>query len=128
MPDDYWFHRAFDYVSQPFEALEQIIDLGIHRILTSGQEAKALDGLVLIKQLIEKADGRIIILPGSGINSKNIEELAKKTNAKEFHLSAKKIIGSIGESREVQNLENEYYLTDREEVKKVAEALKRNGD
>ena len=122
------FHRAFDYVNQPFEALEQIINLGIQRILTSGQQAKALDGNVLIKQLIKKADNRVIILPGSGINSKNIEELAKMTNAKEFHLSAKKIISGQSESRDVQNLENEYYLTDREEVKKVAEALKRNGD
>lgn len=119
------FHRAFDYVTDPFEALEQIIDLGIQRILTSGQKATALQGSTLIQQFVEKANGRIVIMPGSGINANNIVELVKHTNAKEFHLSAKKLVSDLDKNNDVENLENDYFLTDREEVKKVLAALKK---
>ena len=121
------FHRAFDYVADPFEALEQIINLGIQRILTSGQQATVLEGKDLIKQLIVKAGERIIIMPGSGVNSKNIKKLAKLTNAKEFHLSAKKRIKNSKGKDEVENLENEYFITDREEVRKVVELINKKG-
>ncbi|MBL4650472.1 MAG: copper homeostasis protein CutC, partial [Aureispira sp.] len=60
------FHRAFDRCKAPFEALEQLIDLGVDRILTSGQAPKVDQGLLLMEQLIQKANGRIGILPGSG--------------------------------------------------------------
>ena len=61
------FHRAFDMCSNPKEALEQIIGLGIDRVLTSGQEATAEKGIPLLKELVEQADGRIIIMPGCGV-------------------------------------------------------------
>lgn len=86
------FHRAFDMVRNPYEALEAIIELGCHRILTSGQANKAMEGAEIIKQLIEKATGRIIIMPGSGINAGNILQLAEATGASEFHLSASRSI------------------------------------
>ncbi len=121
------FHRAFDYVTDPFEALEQIIALGIQRILTSGQQANALEGSTLIRQLIEKANDRIIIMPGSGINSDNIKNLTKLTQAKEFHLSAKKRMkAEVGINR-VEKLENEYFQTDSAEVKRVVEQLNEKG-
>lgn len=82
------FHRAFDRVVDPFAALEDIIDMGCERILTSGQQPNAADGLPLIKELIDKADDRIIIMPGSGITSQNIISIAESTGAKEFHSSA----------------------------------------
>ena len=66
------FHRAFDMCRNPQEALEQIIELGCHRILTSGQEATAEKGIPLLKELVELADERIIIMPGCGVNPKNI--------------------------------------------------------
>ncbi len=88
------FHRAFDMCRNPFEALEQIIDLGITRILTSGQAANAEKGIPLIKQLIEKAAGRIIIMPGCGVNYNNISKIANETGAKEFHLSARSVVES----------------------------------
>jgi copper homeostasis protein len=119
------FHRAFDFVSEPFEAFEQIIDFGIQRILTSGQQSTAIKGKILIRQLIEKANDRIIVMPGSGVNSGNIHNLAEITNAKEFHLSAKKLIRDLEKTNVVENLENEYFLTDSEEVKKVVAALKK---
>ncbi|MDQ6901495.1 MAG: copper homeostasis protein CutC [Bacteroidota bacterium] len=82
------FHRAFDRAKDPFQALEDIIEIGCERILTSGQKPKAMEGIELISQLVRQADGRIIIMPGSGVNAENIKELAEKTNAMEFHSSA----------------------------------------
>jgi copper homeostasis protein len=96
------FHRAFDNVEDPLQALEDVIATGSERILTSGKKINAIDGLPLIKQLIEKAEDNIIIMPGSGIKADNIIPIAKSTGAVEFHSSA-----SIkAESR------MEYYNTD----------------
>ncbi len=83
------FHRAFDRTEDPFEALEDIIEIGCERILTSGQKQNALEGAALIKQLINKADDRIIIMPGSGVRSENIVQIAEATGAVEFHSSAR---------------------------------------
>ena len=83
------FHRAFDMCRNPQEALEQIIELGCHRILTSGQEATAEKGIPLLKELVELADERIIIMPGCGVNPKNIRKIAEETGACEFHFSGR---------------------------------------
>lgn len=88
------FHRAFDMVSDQFSALEQIIELGFERILTSGAENSAMDGLERISSLIELAAGRIIIMPGAGVSIHNIAEIISKTGAKEFHGSAKLPVAS----------------------------------
>ena len=69
--------------------METIISCGCTRILTSGQQPKAPDGKELIKTLVDQADGRIIIMPGSGINSSNIEMMRSFTGATEFHTSAR---------------------------------------
>jgi copper homeostasis protein len=86
------FHRAFDMCSDPFKALEQLIDIGVTRILTSGLKKRALEGVELIAKFIEKAEDRIIIMPGSGVNEKNISELIQLTNAMEYHSSAKTFV------------------------------------
>lgn len=83
------FHRAFDRTNDPFKALEDIISIGCERILTSGQKSVATDGAALLNELVKQANGRIIIMPGSGVRSDNIETLVKKTNAIEFHTSAR---------------------------------------
>lgn len=88
------FHRAFDRCNDPLKALEDIIDIGCERILTSGQQPTAIEGMDLIKQLVKQADERIIIMPGSGVRSDNIKEIAVQTGAKEFHSSAKKMLAS----------------------------------
>jgi copper homeostasis protein len=88
------FHRAFDMTVDPFEALEDLIELGVDRILTSGQEPSTDEGIDLIKQLIERADDRIIILPGCGIKEDNIGELVSKTKAVECHVTGKHQIPS----------------------------------
>ncbi len=90
-PLEVTFHRAFDRTRDPFNALEEIIKCGCSRILTSGQMPTAFEGKELIQQLIIKADDRIIILPGSGVRSNNIGELAQFTNTTELHSSARKM-------------------------------------
>jgi len=81
------FHRAFDRCRDPFEALEQLVQLGLERILTSGQQPTVNEGIELIAQLNKAADHRIIIMPGSGVRSENIKMLADKTGCIEFHSS-----------------------------------------
>lgn len=83
------FHRAFDMAYDPYTALETLIELKAERILTSGQEATALEGLDLLRSLIQKANGRIIIMPGSGINENNIGKILSVSGAKEFHATAR---------------------------------------
>ena len=83
------FHRAFDMCKNPQEALEQIIALGCSRILTSGQEPNAVKGIPLLKELVKRADGRIIIMPGCGVNPSNILHIAEETGACEFHFSGR---------------------------------------
>ena len=83
------FHRAFDVCRNPLEALEQLNDLGCHRILTSGAKATAEEGIPLLKLLHEQAAGRIIILAGCGINEGNIAHIASETGIHEFHFSAR---------------------------------------
>ena len=88
------FHRAYDRCKDPLQAMEALIDCGCKRILTSGQVPNAYDGRELIKQLIEQAAGRIIIMPGSGVRSNNIAELAIYSGARELHSSARKLCTS----------------------------------
>ena len=85
-PMNVTFHRAFDMSRDPFEALEDIIEIGADRILTSGQEASVPEGLELIAELIEKAGERIIIMPGAGITERNLEKVLKVSKAKEIHI------------------------------------------
>ena len=82
------FHRAFDVCRDPIMALEQMIDLGCHRLLTSGQQPTALEGVPLIRQLQSLAAGRIIIMPGSGVNERNVRQIIDQTGVSEIHGSA----------------------------------------
>ena len=85
------FHRAFDLARDSLAALEDVIALGSERVLTSGAQITAIEGVVLIRQLIELAAGRIVVMPGAGVNAKNIGELVARTGASEFHASAKQL-------------------------------------
>jgi copper homeostasis protein len=89
------FHRAFDRCNDPFKGLEDIIITGCKRILTSGQVPNVGDALPLMKQLVEKAAGRIIILPGSGVRFNNCKQIIDTTGAIEIHSSARKAISSL---------------------------------
>ncbi|RZM10746.1 MAG: copper homeostasis protein CutC [Pedobacter sp.] len=83
------FHRAFDRSRDLLQALEDVIEIGCERILTSGGFPNAVDGSGMIAQLVTQAKGRIIIMPGSGVRSDNIKRLAEETGAVEFHSSAR---------------------------------------
>ena len=84
------FHRAFDRVAEPEKALEDVIETGCERILTSGFHPTVAEGAENLKKMIRLADERIIIMPGSGVRSENIVSLAESTGAAEFHSSARK--------------------------------------
>ena len=83
-PLEFTFHRAFDEALSPIDALHQLIELKADRILTSGQAETAVKGLDLLKELINIAEKKIIIMPGSGVNINNILEF-KKIGSKEIH-------------------------------------------
>ena len=122
------FHRAFDRTDDPFKALEDILDIGCERILTSGQQPNAFDGAGLIKELVEKADDRIVVMPGSGVRSDNIMTIATATGAVEFHSSARKKVGS---KMDYLNPELKEDLTtfsvDEDEIKMMLSLLKNSG-
>ena len=121
------FHRGFDRCKDPFEAMEQLIEIGCNRILTSGQQLTAPEGLDLIAQLIKAADERIIIMPGSGVRKENIKELADKTCAVEFHSSLRGKIRSKMEfihlsfEKSAESYTNSFI--DADEVKALRKAL-----
>jgi copper homeostasis protein len=92
-PMKFTFHRAFDVVPNPKKALQELIDLGISRLLTSGQQLKAIDGIDLLKELKKLGESKIKILVGSGVNSKNAYEF-KNAGLEEIHASASKVINT----------------------------------
>ena len=123
-PMEVTFHRAFDRVADPVKALEEVISCGCQRILTSGLMNYAWDGRELIKKLIRQADGRIIIMPGSGVRSNNLRQLAAETAAEEFHSSARISVPSkMVYVQERMQERMEYTHVDPSEIKKMKEIL-----
>lgn len=81
-------HRAFDMARDPFEALEDCIEVGFDRILTAGQQAQALKGAALIGELVKRANGRIAIMAGSGVNENTVQEIVAVSGVGDIHFSA----------------------------------------
>ncbi len=81
------FHRAFDMTRDPLAALESLISLGIDRVLTSGQEESAMEGLDLLRELVAQAGDRIVVMVCGNLTEKNIEKIARETKAKELHIT-----------------------------------------
>ncbi len=88
------FHRAFDMTPDPFNALETLIDLGIERVLTSGQEATVLEGLPLLGELTARAGNRIVVMPGGGITPRNVDRIVAAAKPREIHFAALDTIAS----------------------------------
>lgn len=82
------FHRAFDMAKDPIASLDMLVDLGVDRLLTSGQAPSVLEGAPVIKQLIERAAGRIVIMPGGDITARNVARIVEETGAAEIHFAA----------------------------------------
>ena len=121
------FHRAFDRTADPFKALEDIIASGCERILTSGQKPSVNEGMQLLIDLVQQANERIIIMPGSGVRADNIVTLANETNALEFHTSARIYTNSKMEFiNENMNEQLASVATDGNEIKKIIELLENN--
>lgn len=88
------FHRAFDMTSDPYQALEDLISLGIDRVLTSGQEDAVLEGLDLITALVRQAGDRIIVMPGGGLHERNLKKIVEQSGVREVHMTARREIAS----------------------------------
>ena len=127
------FHRAFDMTVDPFQALQDLIDLKVDRILTSGQKNTAEEGIAFISDLVKKAGEDIIIMPGCGITPENIERLAEQTGAREFHVFAVKRVESPMTHRNpeafmgapVETSEYETSVTDADEIQKILSRLQK---
>lgn len=85
------FHRAFDLCRDPYVALETLVSLGVDRVLTSGQQASAETGIDVLRKLQEQAAGRIVIMPGCGVNDVNAVRIVKETGVSEIHASARSL-------------------------------------
>jgi len=122
-------HRAFDVTRDPFEALEDCIEVGFDRILTSGQVQTAMEGMNLIKELVTKAGIRISIMPGSGIHKGNAKHILESTGATEIHFSAKEFHPSDypGKIRFTDSLPEHLgkFITNPEKVREVVDLLRK---
>jgi copper homeostasis protein len=119
------FHRAFDLSRDPAPALEDIVALGCERILTSGMQGSAAEGSALIRELVEQAGDRIVVMPGAGITAQNIAALATATGAHEFHASAKHQLPSGMHHRRplLSDMEGGELCSDIEQVRALVTAL-----
>jgi len=123
-PMEVTFHRAYDMTEDPYQALEDIIDIGATRILTSGHKMTAHEGIPLIAELVKKAGDRITIVAGSGVNESNISDIVERTGVDECHSSATTIRQSgmiyknydIFMGRKKQKGEYEHFLVDSQRV------------
>jgi copper homeostasis protein len=125
------FHRAFDVVRNPLKVLEQLIDLGVTRVMTSGQEASAYNGAAQIAEYVRRAAGRIEILPAGGINRFTVADVIKRTGCDQIHASlstASRDASASGRPQvsfggAVKQSEVEFTVTDAEAVRKLRGAL-----
>ena len=123
-------HRAFDVCRDPFEALETAKELGVNTILTSGQRKSAKEGVEILKQLALKADGKVDIMAGAGIDADAIRYLAPKTGITTFHMSGKMTLDSrMVYRKEGINMglpsmsEFEIWRTDEKKIREAREVL-----
>ncbi len=109
-------HRAFDFVRDPFAALEALIEMGFRRVLTSGHASSAFEGRELLRKLVERAAGRIEIMPGAGISAGNLHALAEATGAETFHLSGRRRVEQGG-NLAISGLETGYWESDEASIR-----------
>lgn len=118
-------NRVFDCAPDPFKALEDVIECGCERILTSGQKSAAPDAGELLGKLVQQAGDRISIMPGAGVKSSNIARLREQCGAREFHASARVIAKNPVTyiNKEVSDYGN-VYIADAREVRAMVDILK----
>lgn len=92
-------HRAFDLVPDMDAALEQAVELGFERILSSGGQPKAMDGAEALKRMVGRAGERLIVMPGSGIRAGNVREIMARTGAREVHASGRETLAAAPDAK-----------------------------
>lgn len=116
------FHRAFDLVCDPLAAIDSLLELGVDRLLTSGQAPSAVDGRELIRSLVERADNRISIMAGAGVRPETVAELVRTTGVREVHASASVV--QVEADRHGTGLVHPTRITRPEIVRAIAQALR----
>ena len=125
------FHRAFDFTPDPDQALDDLVGLGVDRLLTSGQAAKASEGTGILARLVRRAAGRIAIAAGGGLSEENVLQVVEQTGVPEVHVRATALLESPAAYRPTHltllkaPLPNEYdrAVTDPERVRRLVELL-----
>ena len=128
------FHRAFDLCRDPRKGLEEIIELGCHRVLTSGTAPTAEEGIPLLAELVRQSAGRISIMPGCGVGPKNAARIVSETGAHEIHASSRSLLQSGMKFRHEgvgmgKSDADEYarMVTSEEKVRQIVESIVRVG-
>lgn len=119
-PLPFTFHRAFDCVPNPKESLRQLIDLGIERVLTSGQQSSAEKGIDLLKELHKISNNNITILAGGGINAENTIKF-KEIGLEEIHASASSVVKNDVSKTVFDTVET---VSDVEKIKAILKVIK----
>lgn len=127
-PLPFTFHRAFDWVPNPAEALESLIGIGVNRVLTSGQKTTAEQGIALLIQLKDQTKGRIQILPGGGIHENNVN-LFKDAGFEEVHASASDLVKETQKPLVSMNStkffeEDKLYVSDFEKISAILRIIR----
>lgn len=115
-------HRAFDFCADPPLALEQLVALGFHRVLSSGQADSAFEGRFTLRELVQQAAGRISVMPGAGIEARTIKAIAEISGAREFHFTGKVRI-TPESAHAIQGLDAAYWVSDVRRIQEIMEAL-----
>jgi len=126
------FHRAFDVTPDPFRAIDELVDLGIARVLTSGQQDTVPEGMELIARLVEYAGDRIQVMPGGGIKPFNFDDVIRRTGCRQIHVAAwtarsddsTRHRPSVTFGGALMPPENRYDVTDRAVVSELTRRLK----
>jgi copper homeostasis protein len=135
-PREAVFHRAFDVTPDPLAALDVLIDLGVRRVLTSGQEETAYNGSALIAELVRRAGGRIEVLPAGGINRFTVADVAARTGCDQVHASLRHAVPDrstaarprVSFGAASRPPEDRYAATDPAAVAELSELLRRSAD
>lgn len=108
------FHRAFDTARDLPAALEQVIELGCERLLSSGGKASAYEGRAILAGLVAQARGRIALMAGAGLKADNIQQVARDSGCQELHASAKQVVRSrmLPGTPELTGLQSDWQQTD----------------
>jgi len=130
------FHRAFDMTRDPYQAMEDLIELGVDRVLTSGQAASAAEGAKLIRDLVETARGRIAVMAGGGLNETNIRQVVAGSGVRELHFSGRSTMDSVMRYRNLnvalgsaqEHSEYQRLVVDAERIKRIREAANSGPD